>query len=44
MEESEKLDRIFEASMKLKVHFEAGMKLTPYVADHKLSLLILQNR
>ena len=33
MEESEKLNRIIEARMKLKARFEEKMKLTPSVAD-----------
>ena len=35
MEESEKLDRIVNARMKLKARFEEKMKLTPSVADNK---------
>jgi len=35
MEESDKLDRIVEARMKLKSRFEEKMKLTPSVADNK---------
>jgi len=35
MEDSEKLDRIVEARMKLKARFENKMKLTPSVADDK---------
>ncbi|PWT95823.1 MAG: oxidoreductase, partial [Bacteroidetes bacterium] len=35
MEESEKLQRIVEARMKLKARFEQKMRATPSVADGK---------
>jgi DMSO/TMAO reductase YedYZ molybdopterin-dependent catalytic subunit len=44
MEESEKLNRVVEARMKLKARFEEKIKQTPSVADHKPMGSGMQNR